>query len=51
MLKKIIRTIAADARRRWNTEPTEQQALGLFLLAMPVGLALILIGIGNGFGL
>lgn len=43
--------VRADVRRRWGSEPTEQSALGLFLIALPVGLALILIGIGRGFGL
>lgn len=50
MLTKITRVVAADARRRWNTEPTEDDAVRLFLVLLPIGVALILIAIGNGFG-
>lgn len=51
LIQVTARWVAADARRRWESEPTEQQARGLFLIGVPVGVALILIAVGNGFGL
>ena len=46
----VVGCIQAAIRRQWNREPTEHEALGLFLIALPVGLALMLIGYGNGLG-
>jgi hypothetical protein len=51
VLKKITHLIAADARRRWESEPTVKQAEHVFLVGLPVGLAAILYAIGSGFGL
>lgn len=46
----LVRFAGRDAVRRWNTEPTEADALRLFLVLLPIGVALIFIAIGNGFG-
>lgn len=51
MFTKITHLIAADARRRWNSEPTMAVAEAWIKIGLPIGVAAILIAIGNGFGL
>lgn len=46
VVDRLILAVAADVRRRFNSEPTEMEALGLALLALPIGLAAIVYGLG-----
>jgi len=47
----LLRFAGRDARRRWESEPSEVAAVNLFKIGVPVGLAAILYAIGSGFGL
>lgn len=47
----LVRFVGRDARRRWNSEPTMAVAEAWIKIGLPLGVAAVLIAIGNGFGL
>lgn len=51
LIEITVRFAGRKVAAQWNREATEREAVNLFRIGLPVGLAAILLAVGLGFGL